>query len=98
MLCLQIGTLRARDPKTEDFVLLGMLLLQICNLLLHANFHDPMTILAAAFPQKTMKMMGFARFAHKCALRTHDPKTEDVISLATHISSFMPIIMTLRQF
>ena len=63
VLCLQIGTLRARDPKTEDFVLLGMLLLQICNLLLH----DPVTILTATFPSKTMKMSGFAHFVHKCA-------------------------------
>ena len=58
-----ISTLSARDPKTEDFVSLGMLLLQICNLPLHANFHDPVTILAATFPQKTMKMSGFVCFA-----------------------------------
>ena len=35
--------------------------------LLHANFHGPLTILAATFPQKNVRTSGFARFAHKCA-------------------------------
>ena len=65
------------------------------HLLLHANYHDPPTILAATFPPKTMKMSGLPRFAHKYA---RNPKMEDVISSATPISSFVPIFMTLRQF
>ena len=43
---VQMRVLRARDPKTEDVLRLQ------CHLLLHANFHGPLTILTATSPKK----------------------------------------------
>ena len=91
-----ISTLSARDPKTEDLVSLAMLLLQICNLLLRVNFHDPLTILAATFPPTNHENEWICTLrAQICALRARDPRTEDVILSAMLISCFMPIFMTL---
>ena len=74
--------LHARDPKTEDVLRLQ------CHLLLHANFHGPLTILTATSPKNP-------EIRWICALRMCDPKTDDVILLATPITSFMPIFMAL---
>ena len=43
---VQMRVLLARDPKTEDVLCLQR------HLLLHANFHGPLTILTATSPKK----------------------------------------------